>query len=124
MRVRGGLVFMDISGTEDISSTVESNIMQGIGKKNITAEVQKVTTRMTTEEVKGIRIMVTNIIILGEETGHHMQEQREISRLLTTLHQWRMMICHNLPGQGKVRGFKIKGMLQRSLNGKKEMKEK
>merc|ERR1719233_532765 len=120
--VRGELVFMNISGTEDIISIMEINIMEGVGKKNITAEVQEVTTTMTTEEVKGIRSMVTNIIILGEDTGHHMQVQREISRLLTTLHQWRMMICHNLPGQGKVEGFK--GMLQRSQNGKKEMKEK
>jgi len=119
--VRGGLVFMNISGTEDIISIMEINIMEGVGKKNITAEVQEVTTTMITEEVKGIRSLVTNIIH-GKEKGHHMQVQREISRLLTTLHQWRMMICHNLPGQGKVEGFK--GMLQRSLNGKKEMKEK
>merc|ERR1719233_2020898 len=120
VRFLGGLLFMNISGTEDIISIMEINIMEGVGKKNITAEVQEVTTTITTEEVKGIRSMVTNIIH-GKETGHHMQVQREISRLLTTLHQWRM-ICHNLPGQGKVGGFK--GMLQKSLNVRRKMKEK
>merc|ERR1719435_259135 len=104
VRVRGVLVFMDVSGTEDIISTMETNIMKGVGMKDITTKVREVTTikAMTTEEVTDIRSMVIHIIIHGEERSHHMQVQRDIFQLPTALHQWRIKICHNLPVLGVV----------------------
>lgn len=91
--------FVDISGTEDIIITTETNIMKGDGMMDITTEVQAVATiqAMTTEERTDIRIIV--ITIQGEEKTRRMEVQREISRLLTTLRHWKMM-CHKVLGQG------------------------
>merc|ERR1712179_82274 len=91
--------FVDISGTEDIINTTETNIMKGDGMMDIMTEVQAVTTiqAMTTEERTDIRIIV--ITIQGEEKTLRMEVQREISRRLTTLRQWKMM-CHKFLGQG------------------------
>jgi len=99
MVVGGVQAFVDISGTEDIIITTETNIMKGDGMMDITTEVQAVTTIqvMTTEERTDIRIIV--LTIQGEEKTRRMEVQREISRQLTTLRLWKMM-CHKVLGQG------------------------
>lgn len=97
MVVGGVQAFVDISGTEDIIITTETNIMKGDGMMDIKVQAVATIQAMTTEERTDIRIIV--ITIQGEEKTRRMEVQREISRQLTTLRQ-RKMMCHKVLGQG------------------------